>query len=179
MGMYNQGNVAIGKKCTDSEYRMQFSMWCLAGVPLFIGTDIRQINSAMHDLLLNKELIKINQDKECRPPFLVSKRSVFVKRKYSEDAVEPLTVVKDQLYTFIKHLENNEFIIAYFNMFEEERDITCIFADAGIPYSSGYGFEMKDVFSNENIGIIRDYHITPASGHDCKIFRCRLVKYYE
>ena len=27
VGMYNKGNVAIGKPCTDNEYRMQFSLW--------------------------------------------------------------------------------------------------------------------------------------------------------
>ena len=179
VGMYNQGNVAIGKKCTEGEYRMQFAMWCLAGVPLIIGADIRQIDESIKNLLLNKDLIEINQDEECRPPFLVSKRSVFTKREDNEAAIDPLIEVKDQLYTFIKHLSDNEFVIAYFNMFEENRDMTCIFADAGVPYSSGYGFEMKDVLTNEYIGIIRDYHVTPVEGHDCKIFRCRLVKYDE
>lgn len=176
VGMYNEGNVAIGKKCTDGEYRMQFSLWCLCGVPLFIGADIRKINPEMEKLLLNKELIAINQDEECRPPFLVGKRSVFVPEEDNDEAVDPLRVVKAQLYTFIKHLSNNEFVIAYYNMFEEERDMTCIFADAGIPYSSGYGFEMQDIFTGENIGVVRNYHVVPVAGHDCKLFRCKLVK---
>ena len=56
VGMYNQGNVAIGKPCTDAEYRMQFSMWCLAGTPLIMGTDIRNINPEMEKLLKNEAL---------------------------------------------------------------------------------------------------------------------------
>ena len=47
VGMYNKGNVAIGKTCTDNEYKMQFSLWCLAGVPLMLGADIRTIKPEM------------------------------------------------------------------------------------------------------------------------------------
>lgn len=175
VGMYNKGNVAIGKPCTDNEYRMQFSLWCLAGTPLIMGSDIRDIPPQMEKLLLNKELIAINQDPECRPPYLVGKRSVMVPEEDSDDTVEPLRMVKDKLLTFIKHLSDQEFAIAYYNLHEEEQTMNCIFADVGLPYASGYGFNMTDVFTGENIGIKRDYHIVSVPGHDCRLFRCRLV----
>ena len=175
VGMYNKGNVAIGKPCTDNEYRMQFSLWCLAGTPLIMGSDIRDIPPQMEELLLNKELIAINQDPECRPPYLVGKRSVMVPEEDSDDTVEPLRMVKNKLLTFIKHLSDQEFAIAYYNLHEEEQTMNCIFADVGLPYASGYGFNMTDVFTGENIGIKRDYHIVSVPGHDCRLFRCRLV----
>ena len=176
VGMYNQGNVAIGKPCTDSEYRMQFSLWCLAGTPLIMGSDIRNMPPQMEELLLNKELIAINQDPECRPPYLVGKRSVMVPEENTNEAVEPLRMVKDKLLTFIKHLSNQEFAIAYYNLHEEEQEMHCIFADVGLPYASGYGFDMTDIFTGEHIGIKRDYHVISVPGHDCRLFRCRLVK---
>ena len=176
VGMYNQGNVAIGKPCTDSEYRMQFSLWCLAGTPLIMGSDIRNMPPHMEDLLLNKELIAINQDPECRPPYLVGKRSVMVPEENTNEAVEPLRMVKDKLLTFIKHLSNQEFAIAYYNLHEEEQEMHCIFADVGLPYASGYGFDMTDIFTGKHIGIKRDYHVISVPGHDCRLFRCRLVK---
>lgn len=176
VGMYNQGNVAIGKPCTDSEYRMQFSLWCLAGTPLIMGSDIRNMPPQIEDLLLNKELIAINQDPECRPPYLVGKRSVMVPEENTNEAVEPLRMVKDKLLTFIKHLSNQEFAIAYYNLHEEEQEMHCIFADVGLPYASGYGFDMTDIFTGKHIGIKRDYHVISVPGHDCRLFRCRLVK---
>jgi len=176
VGMYNQGNVAIGKPCTDGEYRMQFSLWCLAGVPLMIGADIRKLNPRMKELLLNRELIRIDQDVECRPPYLVGKRSVMVPEEDRENAVEPLRAVKDQLYTFIKHLSDHEFVIACYNLFDEEREISCIFADAGVPYTSGYGFAMRDIFTGEDLGVKKDYYIVSVPGHDCRLFLCRLAK---
>ncbi len=174
VGMYNQGHVALGSTCTDNEYKIQFSLWCLAGVPLVIGADIRNIKKEMKELLQNKELIEINQDEENRPPFLVAK--TFVTVPSEGDELDPLRVIDDQIYVFIKHLSNQEFVLAYYNFFEEEREITCIFADAGVPYSSGYGFRMKDVFSGEDLGVKRDYHRINVQGHDCKVYRCKLEK---
>ncbi len=175
VGMYNQGNAAIGKPCTDGEYRMQFSMWCLAGTPLIMGADLRKLDPEMEKLLKNEQLISINQDRECRPPYLVGKRSVTVPQEDTDTAVELLRLVKDKLYTFIKHLSGNEFAVAYYNLFEEERKVNFIFADAGIPYGSGYGLSMQDVFTGESLGVKRDYHIVDVPGHDCRVYKCRLV----
>ena len=93
-----------------------------------------------------------------------------------ENAVEPLRAVEDQLYTFIKHLSDHEFVIACYNLFDEEREISCIFADAGVPYTSGYGFAMRDIFTGENLGVKKDYYIVSVPGHDCRLFLCRLAK---
>ena len=129
----------------------------------------------MRELLTNKELISIDQDRECRPPFLVNKDFVYVEHEDKENATEPLRRLDDQLFTFIKHLSDNEFVIAFYNLFEEESDITCIFADVGLPFSSGYGFSMKDIFTGEELGVKRDYFTAAVLGHDCRLYRCRLV----
>lgn len=176
VGMYNQGNVAIGKPCTDEEYRMQFALWCLASTPLMIGADIRNINSKMKALLQDKDFIAMNQDEECRPPFLVRNDPALAPETDIENAIEPLRKVYNKLFTFIKILSNQEFVLAYFNLFEEEQEMKCIFTDAGIPYASGYGCSMKDLFTKEELGVQRDYHITKIPGHDCRVYRCKLVK---
>lgn len=177
VGMYNQGNVAIGKPCTANEYRMQFSMWCLSGAPLFLGADLRNISPEMKKLLQNEELIAIDQDEECRPPYPVSNRSIHIPVPEEEraNAEEPLRRIKGQLLTFLKVLSNNEFIISYYNLHETEQEILCTFADVGIPYHSGIGLKMKDVFTGEDIGVIRDYHRVMVPGHDCKMYRCIMV----
>lgn len=141
-----------------------------------LGADLRSIRPQMKELLLNKDLIAIDQDAECRPPFLTGSSCVAVETEDKENAVEPLIILPDKLLTFIKHLSGNEFAIAYYNLYEEERDITFIFADAGIPFSSGYGFAMKDVFTGRDIGVKRDYCTVRVPGHDCLVYRCRLVK---
>lgn len=177
VGMYNQGNVAIGRPCTDSEYRMQFSLWCLAGTPLMLGADLRSINPAMKALLQNESLIAIDQDEECRPPYQVSCRfaDVPVPEEERENAVEPLRKVEGQLLTFLKILSNNEFVLAYYNLCEIQQEMLCTFADVGIPYHTGMGLYMKDVLTGEDLGVVRDYHRVTVPGHDCRLYRCRMV----
>jgi alpha-galactosidase len=61
VGMYGEGNVAQGG-CNDAEYRTHFSLWCLLASPLMIGCDVRNMNPATRQILLNQEAIAVNQD---------------------------------------------------------------------------------------------------------------------
>jgi alpha-galactosidase len=61
VGMYGRGNVARGG-CTDAEYRSHFTLWCLLAAPLFIGCDVRNMNDATRNILLNREVVAVNQD---------------------------------------------------------------------------------------------------------------------
>ena len=159
VGMYGKGNVGFGG-CTDEEYRTHFALWCLFGVPLMMGCDIRNVNETSKALMLNKELIAIDQDEECRPPHLVNR-------------------LGDDHYFFMRHLSNNEFVLAYFN-FGDENDPTWLysgaFADLGLPYGCGYGLELTDVFTGENLGVKRDYFLTSVNAHGCKMYKGKLVR---
>ena len=46
---------------TDTEGRTQFSLWCLLGAPLFLGTDVRNMTAATAATVGNAEAIAINQ----------------------------------------------------------------------------------------------------------------------
>lgn len=48
---------------TTEEYRAHFSIWALAKAPLLIGCDIRALQNVTLELLSNKEVIAVNQDK--------------------------------------------------------------------------------------------------------------------
>jgi len=48
---------------TDVEYRTIFSIWCIVNAPLLVSTDVRVLTPIMKEVLLNKELIDVNQDK--------------------------------------------------------------------------------------------------------------------
>ena len=74
VGMYGKGFVGMEKGCTDEQYTMQFAIWCLFASPLMIGGDLRNLNDFSKKLLQNKNLIRINQDKEARPPYRILSR---------------------------------------------------------------------------------------------------------
>jgi len=48
---------------TDTEYRTHFTLWAMAAAPLMAGNDIRSMNAATKEILLNREMIAVNQDK--------------------------------------------------------------------------------------------------------------------
>jgi alpha-galactosidase len=49
---------------TDTEYRTHMTMWCMLAAPLLAGNDLRSMSDATKEILTNKEVIAINQDKK-------------------------------------------------------------------------------------------------------------------
>lgn len=71
VGMGGQGNVGDANCNTYGEYEMQFAYWCFCAAPLMMGADLRKVGEEYRTLLQHKELIRLNQDPECRPPYKV------------------------------------------------------------------------------------------------------------
>lgn len=47
---------------TGHEYRAHFTMWALLNAPLIAGNDLRVMDPATREILLNRDLIAVNQD---------------------------------------------------------------------------------------------------------------------
>ena len=47
---------------TDAEYRTHMSLWSMLASPLLAGNDLRTMTPAIHDILVNREVIAIDQD---------------------------------------------------------------------------------------------------------------------
>eukprot|EP00039_Didymoeca_costata_P003262 m.66428 g.66428 ORF g.66428 m.66428 type:complete len:441 (-) comp11805_c0_seq2:144-1466(-) len=57
-------DLEVGKHCpgqTDVEYVTEMSLWAIAGAPLLVATDIRNLTAIQRKVLLNKHVIEINQ----------------------------------------------------------------------------------------------------------------------
>lgn len=176
VGMYGKGNVGLGRVCTYEEYRMQFAFWCLFGVPLMMGSDMRTLDPACEALLKNKDLIRINQDPECRPPYVVRRGALVGPNPNAKEGEHPWISVPDSAFTFLRHLSGNEFVLGFFNLSEVAAAVPCEFADAGLPYPSGMGLSLRDVFTGEELGVKRDFLNPVIPGHDCRLYLCRLVR---
>lgn len=48
---------------TKDEYITHFSMWCMLATPLMAGNDLRNMDAETKEILTNKEVISVNQDK--------------------------------------------------------------------------------------------------------------------
>lgn len=48
---------------TSEEYKTHFSLWCMLAAPLMAGNDLREMSKETKEILTNKEMIDVNQDK--------------------------------------------------------------------------------------------------------------------
>ncbi|MBO5512055.1 MAG: glycoside hydrolase family 27 protein [Clostridia bacterium] len=156
VGMGGQGNVGDANCNTYGEYEMQFAYWCFCAAPLMMGADLRKVGEEYRTLLQHKELIRLNQDPECRPPYKVR---------------------EDNGYTvFIRHLADGEFAIGVFNLHQDPRYAEITFAELGVPVNAGVKLALTDVITGESIPAKRDDLFVYVPGHSCKIFRAKFVR---
>ena len=174
VGMAGKGNVGLGKVCSYEEYRLQFVLWCLCGVPLMMGADLRSLAPEYRALMLNPALLRINQDAECRPPYIVRRDSVCVPNP--DDAQAPWTHPADTAFVLLRHLTDNEFALFYANLSDADAEVHCEMADMGLPVTGGVALDMTDVFSGEHLGAQKDSFNPHIKSHDCRLFLCHLVK---
>lgn len=156
VGMGGQGNVGDANCNTYGEYEMQFAYWCFCAAPLMMGADLRKVGEEYRTLLQHKELIRLNQDPECRPPYKVR---------------------EDNGYTvFIRHLADGEFAIGVFNLHQDPRYAEITFAELGVPVNAGVKLALTDVITGETIAPKKDDLFVAVPGHSCKIYRAKFVR---
>jgi len=49
---------------TENEYKTHMSLWAILAAPLLAGNDLREMTSSIRDILTNREVIAVDQDKE-------------------------------------------------------------------------------------------------------------------
>jgi len=174
VGMEGKGNAGLGKVCSYEEYRLQFVLWCLCGVPLMMGADLRSLAPEYRALMLNPALLRINQDAECRPPYIVRRDSVCIPNP--DDAQAPWAHPADTAFVLLRHLTDNEFALFYANLSDADAEVHCEMADMGLPVTGGVALDMTDVFSGEHLGPQKDSFNPHIKAHDCRLFLCHLVK---
>ena len=124
--------------------------------------------------MLNPALLRINQDAECRPPYIVRRDSVCVPNP--DDAQAPWAHPADTAFVLLRHLTDNEFALFYANLSHADAEVHCEMADMGLPVTGGVALDMTDVFSGEHLGPQKDSFNPHIKAHDCRLFLCHLVK---
>ena len=155
----NGGNEYISAGgCTDEEYQTHFSLWAMMNSPLMIGCDVRNLTEETKKILLNKDLIAINQDTECRAPFRVNCLS------NSPD-----------VFILVKFLSNGDVAVGMFNMGDVPAMAVLDFWDLGLTVSSGMALEFYDCIDHENLGKKRERFSVKVPAHGSKVYRCKVV----
>ena len=173
VGMYGKGNVAQGDACGDVEYQTQFALWCMLSVPLILGADVRNMPAFAESLVLNPGLLRINQDPEGRVPQVVYRGRMI----YSgPDVPGGWKEYADTGLTLFKHMSGGEFAVGFFNMAPMPGQVPFIFADAGLPSTSGFALHFCDALTGEDLGLRQDYLNLMVPARGCRVLTCRIEK---
>ena len=158
VGMHGKGNVGLDG-CSDMQYLQHFAMWAFLGSPLIIGSDLRNLDEGNATTLLCGGLIAINQDRECRPAFLLGHNG-------------------EKTYTLAKIMSDNRVAMGFFNL-EADDDWNSVmsvsFDDLGIHSESGVALRLTDAITGEELGVYRDGYRCKVGLDACKVLVGELV----
>ena len=137
-----------GFGCTDTEYQSQFSLWAIMNSPLYATNDLRKMNEATKNILLNEEVIALNQD-------VLGKQAV---RK-----------INDSVWNvFVKPLANGDFAVAILNRSNLMQTYTIQFSELGLNDK----YEISDLWQHKAIGKGSKWK-GAVQAHETKLFRLK------
>lgn len=156
VGMYGKGNVGL-KGCSDTQYKTHFSIWAFLGSPLMIGCDIRNMNQATRDILMNKEMIAINQDPLMRQPYKLS------------------GFTDENMLMYARNLSDGSIAIGLFNLGDAKSCARFNLDELGLPVSLGKTLSMKEIWTGREAKIANGTVVWELEPHDSAVFRARVV----
>lgn len=162
-GMGGKGNVGLAG-CTAQEYRTHFSLWALLGSPLMIGCDIRSMDDATRETLMNRDVIAINQDPAYNQAYDASPRAA---------SAQP-----NEFPVYVRLLDNGDYAIGLFNFSDEasSRWTSHLLLDnIGLPESTGKTLQLKDLWSGEEKIVTNGILTAEIPAHGCKLYRAKVI----
>lgn len=147
--------------CTDVQYKTHFSLWSMMGSPLMIGCDIRKANATIKDILQNKDILAINQDREARGVYVLHP--------------EPHWFHGQECYMLVKVLADGDLAIGFFNLSDSKRELPLMFWDLGLSIGSGKKLSLYDCWEHKDLGVFSERFAPTVDAHDCLVVRGKLV----
>ena len=187
VGMNNQGNVSLGG-CTEDEYRLHFSLWAFLQSPLMIGCDIRHMDEATRNILLNKAVIALNQDESCHQAYIANNplqafgtNEQHVTPTVNRQPEEPFYHYSDYCLSrsiLVRRLADGDMAVIRLNFRDHETSNapTVITPDMlGLPEDCTARMQVTDLWTGEESALV---HATiPNPGippHGCQVLRIHL-----
>ena len=126
---------------TDTEYETHMSLWSILAAPLLAGNDIRDMKPSIANILMNKEVIAVDQDK-------LGKQGVRV----SQDGT---------VEVWAKPLADGGHAVALFNRGPETAKVTAKWTDVGVKGSHA----VRDLWKHAELGKIDNQYTAEVPSH--------------
>lgn len=135
------------KGCTAEEHRAHMSLWCLMAAPLLCGNDIRAMDPATRETLLNPEIIAIDQDR-------LGKQA----KRIRDDG---------DLEVFARPLADGAWAIGLLNRSEKPATMKVLWNELGL---SGT-WQVRDVWQHKNLGRYDESFESEVPVHGCQVLK--------
>jgi alpha-galactosidase len=126
------------------------SLWSMLAAPLIAGNDVRHMPASIHDILTNREVIAIDQDKAGHPP----------KRVWQAGQQE----------VWSRELADGDTAVAMFNRAPEDAKVTFRWADVGIAKTPSC---IRDLWRHTERKEIGHEYSAEVPGHGVVLLRAR------
>ena len=133
---------------TDTEYRTHMSLWSMLAAPLIAGNDVRNMSTSIHDILTNREVIAVDQDKA----------GLQAKRAWQSGQQEVWT----------RQLAGGDTAVAVFNRGSKDSQVTFRWADAGIPRAPSH---IRDLWRHTEEKPLGPEYCSEVPGHGVVLLR--------
>lgn len=150
VGLYGKGGSSSVngrfKGCTFTEYRSHFALWSMLAAPLIVNLDLSTMDPATLQLLTNKHLVAINQDKLGRQATTVLRSGDF--------------------QVLLKPLSGNRYALCLFNRAADPRPFKI---DLKKDLNLWQPLEATDVWTDKTQAKASLLEGS-LEGHDCKVY---------
>jgi alpha-galactosidase len=149
----------VGNGMSVNEDRAHFSMWCILAAPLIAGNNISTMSDDVKNILTDKDVIAIDQDRLGIQGFKYS----------SEDSIE----------VWFKPLDNDDWAMCILNRDSQSQNISFDWKNENvIDELSGkvtdfksINYKIKDLWSKKEIGTTKNILSAEIPGHDVLMLR--------
>jgi len=133
---------------TDDEYRVHMSLWSVLAAPLIAGNDIRSMTQNIKDILMNREVIAIDQDKAGKPG-----------RRVSPEGEQEV---------WARELSGGGHAVALFNKSSATAKMTVKWSDAGVKRTPK---KVRDLWSHADVSASGDGWTAEVPAHGVAFLR--------
>ncbi|RYZ96613.1 MAG: glycoside hydrolase family 27 protein [Sphingobacteriaceae bacterium] len=139
-------------KQTYEEQQAQFSLWSVAAAPLILGNDVRNMSAATKNILLNKEVIAVNQD------------------KLAKAGARIVADVHKEIWT--KQLSSGAKAVVLFNKDDIAKPVKVQFKAIGV----ANGVKIRDLWGHINKGDFKGSYTVMVAPHGVAMIRITSAK---
>ncbi len=141
-------------KLTLAENRAHFSLWCMLTAPLFLGNDIANMSEKILNIISNKKLIAINQDKLC----------IQAQKVYDNNELE----------VFLKPLANGDVAVCILNRGESKQLL--VLNESLLGVELGRKSIMCDLWENGKPIKLNKPVAVSIKPHDVRVFKMKNIQ---